>query len=156
MPDVERDQPPQDKSERLTNRDRVPPKRKPTARSPKAVPEQKLAAVAEPGVSRFAAANTLTRSDLGSGRGLVYEWEFFVDALFQQLQSAGAGPQVFVYNQGAAASVWTVNHSMGTKPSVLVVDASGQELLAEVHYPDDQTTVIVHGQPYSGTAYLRV
>ncbi len=104
----------------------------------------------------LAGQTTLTRADLATGRGLTYEWEFFIDQLFQQLASAGAGPQTFEFVQSAAAATWTVTHGLNAFPNVLVIDDNGQELLAEVHYPDDQKVVIIHGQPYSGTAYLRI
>lgn len=104
--------------------------------------------------------STLTRSDLATGRGLTYEWEFFIDQVFRDLASGGGGggggSVSFEYDQPSAAATWNVNHGLGGYPNVLVIDGSGQELIAEVHYPDDQTVVIIHGQPYSGTAYLRL
>lgn len=109
-----------------------------------------------PEALRLATMTTLTRADLATGRGLTYEWEFFVDQIFQQLADAGLGPQTYVFNQSAAASVWTVTHGLTAYPTVLLVDDFGQEMHAEVHYPDDQKVVIIHGQPYSGTAYLRI
>lgn len=108
---------------------------------------------------RLATMATLTRADLGSGRGLTYEWEFFVDQLFRNQTSGGGGggggSATFEYDQPTAASVWTINHGLSAFPSVVLVDLSGQELHAELHYPDDQKVVVMHGQPYSGTAYLR-
>lgn len=109
-----------------------------------------------PGAQHLAMLGTLTRGDLATGRGLTYEWEFFIDALFRQLADVGAGPQTFEFDQSAPASVWTIDHFLSAYPTVLIVDGSGQELIAEVHYPDDQKVVIVHGQPYSGTAFLRI
>lgn len=103
--------------------------------------------------------STLTRSDLATGRGLTYEWEFFIDQVFRDLASGGGGgggSVSFEYDQTIAAATWNISHGMGGYPSVLVIDASGQELIAEVHYPDDDTVVVIHGQPYSGTAYLRL
>lgn len=107
---------------------------------------------------RLASMTTLTRADLATGRGLTYEWEFFVDQLFRLVNAGGGGggTPTIEFVQSSAASVWTVNHGLSAYPNVLVIDSSGQELLAEVHYPDDQKVVIIHGQPYSGTAYLRI
>lgn len=103
---------------------------------------------------------TLTRADLATGRGLTYEWEFFIDQLFRNIAAGGGGAggtgvQSFEFTQSSAASVWTVNHGFGGYPTVLILDNAGQELHAELHFPDDQTVVVIHGQPYSGTAYLR-
>jgi hypothetical protein len=108
----------------------------------------------------LAGMTTLTRADLATGRGLTYEWEFFVDQLYRNIAAGGGGggggTPTFEFVQSLAASQWTVNHGLSDYPNVLIIDGSGQELHAEVHYPDDQTVVIVHGQPYSGTAYLRI
>lgn len=98
----------------------------------------------------------VSRADLASGRPLTYEWEFFVDDLYSELASAGIGPQTFEFDQVPPAAVWTINHALTAFPTVLIVAADGQELHAEVHYPDDQTVVVIHGAPYSGTAYLRI
>ena len=102
---------------------------------------------------------TLTRADLATGRGLTYEWEFFVDQLMRQIAAGGGGGgtgvQTFEFAQNSAASVWTVTHNFGGYPTVLILDQNGQELCAELHYPDEDKVVIVHGQPYTGTAYLR-
>ncbi len=103
---------------------------------------------------------TLTRADLATGRGLTYEWEFFIDQLFRLVAagggSGGTGVQSFEHRQAQAGAVWNITHGFGGYPTVLILDDSGQELHAEVHYPDDQQVVIIHGQPYSGTAYLRI
>lgn len=121
----------------------------------RAAPEEELSLAAR----RLAAAPTLTRSDLGSGRGLKYEWEFFVDQLLRDVASGGGGGPggavTYVHSQGMAAAVWNINHAMSSFPNVLLVDGTGQEMHAEVHYPDDQNVVIHHGSPYAGTAYLR-
>lgn len=99
--------------------------------------------------------------DLASGRGLTYEWEFVaagiydrIDQLEAILPSSGGGV-TYLHTQGVAASTWTISHHLGTVPDVVIVDVSGQQLLAEIHYPDVNTTVVVHGQPYAGSAYLR-
>jgi hypothetical protein len=90
----------------------------------------------------------LEAADLGSGRGFTYEWEQFLGQVFQQLQ-------VVVHEQAAPAAVWTIEHGLGTKPNVLLVDETGQQLLAEVHFSDDNTVVVIHGAPTTGIAYLR-
>ena len=37
----------------------------------------------------------------------------------------------FVFTQGVAASVWIINHNLGRKPSVTVLDNSGCRIFAE-------------------------
>lgn len=155
------------KAERETESpDRVPnsarrPTRKKTPRANmqplvqrSVAPEETLSDEAK----RLAAARTLTRADIAKGRGLQYEWEFFVDQLFRNQASGsggGSGAITYVHSQPTAAAVWTIDHAMSAFPVVLLIDDTGQQLHAEVQYPDDQTVVIRHGAPYSGTAYLR-
>ncbi len=103
----------------------------------------------------------LTRADLATGRGLTYEWEFFVDRLFRLIEAGGGGTggtgvQSYEYRQSQAGSSWTITHGFGGYPSVLILDDNGHELHADLHYPDEDTVVVIHGQPYSGTAYLRL
>jgi hypothetical protein len=117
-------------------------------------PSQTLAAQ----FTEFIWGGTLTREDLATGRGLTYEWEFFVDQLFRLIGDAGGDPgaQRYEYVQAGTAAVWTINHGLGGFPTVVLIEDGGQQLLAELQYPDDQTVVVIHGQPYSGTAYLRI
>lgn len=150
---------------RSPNRGRLPTRVKTARANLPFIPQERQAAPPEQLSERakyLAGVTTLTRADLATGRGLTYEWEFFVDQLFRRLAEVGSGggtggggSQTFEFSQSNAASVWTVNHGLFAYPTVLVIDDSGQELLAELHYPNDQTVVIIHGQPYSGTAYLR-
>lgn len=104
-------------------------------------------------------------TDIATGRGPTYEWEFFVADVQTRLATAeaviasggggGGGGLSYVHTQALPSSSWSINHALATKPAVTVVAVGGQELIAEVHYPDDNTTVIVFGAPYAGTAYLR-
>lgn len=96
-------------------------------------------------------------ADLGSGRTFKYEWEQYIVDIYQELANAGGGGvPTYQFVQATPAATWTINHGLSDYPTVLVLDGSGQELWAEIHYPDDQTVVISHGQPIAGTAYLRV
>lgn len=99
--------------------------------------------------------------DIASGRGLTYEWEFIaagiydrVDTLEQTTPSSG-GAAIYLHTQSSASSTWSIAHNLNTVPDVVVVDAAGQQLLAEIHYPDSNHAVVVHGSPYAGSAYLR-
>ena len=98
--------------------------------------------------------------DIGSGRGLTYEWEFVAAGLYDRvdtLEQAAppTGTTFYFHNQTVPASSWTIPHNLGTAPDVLVLDALGQQLFAEVHYPDTDTAVVIHGSPHAGSAYLR-
>lgn len=103
-------------------------------------------------------------NELGSGRGFTYEWEFWINRVQQQIDTinasgggggGGSGSVTYVHTQSSAAAVWTITHSLGTKPNVLVVDSSGQELLTEVNFLSNSQVTVTHALPYAGTAYLR-
>ncbi len=104
------------------------------------------------------------RDELGSGRGLTYEWEYWIEQLQLQITSlqnsggggsGGGGSAVYVHTQSSATSVWMISHSLGTKPNVLVLDNAGQQLLAEVTFPSNSLVTVTHAAPYAGVAYLR-
>lgn len=67
----------------------------------------------------------------------------------------GGGSGTFVHDQSTPAATWSITHNLGTKPSVDVVDSSGNLLMVEVDYPTDNQTVITFPAPQAGTAYLR-
>lgn len=106
---------------------------------------------------------TLPGDDIASGRGLTYEWEIIAASLVNRVQTVedavdaggSTGGLRYLHTQSVPSSSWNVPHNLATKPGVVVVSNAGQLLMAEVHYPDDNNTVIVFGTPFTGTAYLR-
>lgn len=103
-------------------------------------------------------ASDLDTSDptAGGGRSFRYEWEESDSVLEQQIQTIAAGGGIsYTHHQTVPASTWVIDHHMGLIPNVVLLDNSGQQIIAEVQHPSDQTTVVVHSAPYSGTAYLR-
>jgi hypothetical protein len=148
--------PPPDEK-RLTNRDRRPQPRKVTARA-------KFPLITAPVIEetrRQAAilrAADLDTSDpaAGGGRSFRYEWEEADAGLEQQIQTVAAGGGIsYTHHQTTPAASWVIDHHMGLVPNVVLVDGSGQQMIAEIQYPSDQTIVVVHSAPYTGTAYLR-
>lgn len=67
----------------------------------------------------------------------------------------GAGGDLhYPYNQGVAASVWTITHNLGKRPSVIVIDSSGDEVEGDIDYIDQNSLQLTFSAPFSGTAYL--
>lgn len=136
---------PADESARGSNRER-----KSKART---TPRANLPGIANP------ERRTLDQSDLppdeGSGRGFSYEWEATTAQITQQLAEIDSVDS-FDYVQAPPAAVWTIVHGLNGYPDVLVLDNTGRKLYADVQYPDDQTVVVSHDHPYSGTAKLRL
>lgn len=145
----------QPSDERVPNRDRRPHVRKsPRANFPLVTGEQ-------PDLSRVRGAVVRSAADpvdpsLGGGRGFLYQWEEEARVLHEEIATVAAGGGVsYVHHQTVPAATWVIDHHMSLIPNVLVLDVSGQEMVAEVRHPSDQTTVVVHSAPYIGSAYLR-
>jgi len=151
-------QPPE---ERQSNRTRRPQVRKTARASFPLITEKEKT---PPGESKeqlraaFLRALDLDTSDpnAGGGRSFTYEWELRDFQLEEQIRNVAAGGGIsFTHQQTVPAAQWVIDHHMGLVPNVVILDASGQQMIAEVRHPSDQTTVIVHSAPYAGTAYLR-
>lgn len=65
-----------------------------------------------------------------------------------------AWPNTLVHMQTVAATVWTVDHYFGIKPSVFV-DVGNSQVEAEVSHPSLTQTVLTFSSAQSGAAYLR-
>lgn len=69
--------------------------------------------------------------------------------------AAGGGDQSYVYDgTGTPASIWTVTHSLGKYPSVMIVDTANNVLEADIHYVTVNQLTITFGAATTGKAYL--
>jgi hypothetical protein len=59
-----------------------------------------------------------------------------------------------IHTQSSPATLWTISHGLGGRPSVSVVDSAGTVVIGEVSYNDDQTVTLSFSAPFSGYAYL--
>jgi hypothetical protein len=64
---------------------------------------------------------------------------------------AGTG---FEYVQAAPAATWTINHNLGFRPSVELLDAGSQEIDGEVAHPTVNQTVVTLNPASAGLARL--
>lgn len=69
--------------------------------------------------------------------------------------STKPGLSAVSFHQAAPSGTWSLTHNLATVPFVTVVDDAGNQLHAEITYPDLNTTVVIFGQPMTGTAYLQ-
>lgn len=91
-----------------------------------------------------------------SGRTFQYEWELADQQLRQEMEDIViSGVPSYTHSQSIPAKTWVINHNLGLMPNCLLVDDNGHQMVAEIQYPNTMTVVVVHSQPYSGTAYLR-
>jgi len=56
--------------------------------------------------------------------------------------------------QASVSSTWTINHTLGGKPSVTVVDSANTVVYGEVQYLSNSQVVVTFSAPFSGFAYL--
>lgn len=61
---------------------------------------------------------------------------------------------IVVHNQSVPATVWTIDHNLGQRPSVTVFDTNGDECLGDVDHPTANQTVINFSAAFAGTARL--
>lgn len=62
--------------------------------------------------------------------------------------------QTYVHNQISAATVWTINHNMGKRPSITILDAAGDLSFARPAYSDLNNLTLTFSEATTGVAYL--
>lgn len=72
----------------------------------------------------------------------------------QGIQDAVDGINGYTHIQGLPAATWSVVHTLGKYPSVMVVDSSGQEVIGDVRYVDENEVEITFAAAFAGRAYL--
>ena len=59
-----------------------------------------------------------------------------------------------VYTQGAPSNTWTINHTLGGYPSVMIVDSAKTVVIGEITYNSTSQIVVNFSSSFSGYAYL--
>lgn len=62
--------------------------------------------------------------------------------------------ETFVFVQSSASGTWTINHNLGKKPSVTVVDSADNQVVGDVEYIDENNLTVTFCGAFSGKAYL--
>jgi hypothetical protein len=65
-----------------------------------------------------------------------------------------AGGLAFIHLQPTPATTWTINHGLGYRPSVELLNAGSQEIDAEVSHPTVNQTLITLNPATAGQARL--
>jgi hypothetical protein len=60
----------------------------------------------------------------------------------------------FVFTQGLPSDEWVIDHSLGGRPSVTIVDSASTTVIGEVSYVNDSRVIVRFTSPFSGFAYL--
>ncbi|MCM8710546.1 siphovirus ReqiPepy6 Gp37-like family protein [Clostridium sp. SYSU_GA19001] len=64
------------------------------------------------------------------------------------------GTSTFIYTQIAPISVWNINHNLNKRPSVTIIDSSGNTVIGDVQYIDENNVKITFSSAFAGNAYL--
>jgi hypothetical protein len=67
---------------------------------------------------------------------------------------AAANTRRHIHTQASPSTTWTIDHTLGGKPSVTVVDSANTAVIGEVQYVSDQQVAVLFTAPFSGYAYL--
>jgi len=68
--------------------------------------------------------------------------------------AAGVNTRRHVHNQASPQTTWTVVHTLGGKPSVMVVDTADTVVVGDVTYVSNTELRIDFTAPFAGYAYL--
>jgi hypothetical protein len=97
-----------------------------------------------------ATGRSKTGDGVVTGGGTTITGTAFNDLPFDPGGSGGG----YVYQQSTPATTWTINHSLGYRPSVELLDSGSQEIDGAVSHPTVNQTVITLSPATAGLARL--
>lgn len=65
-----------------------------------------------------------------------------------------AGSGAYVHSQSSPSTTWTINHNMGIRPAVELLDSGGQEIDGEISHTNVNQTVVRLNPASAGIARL--
>ena len=68
--------------------------------------------------------------------------------------AAAANVRRHVHTQSSSSDTWVINHTLGGKPSIMVVDSADTVVVGEVTYNSNSQVTVTFTVPFSGYAYL--
>jgi len=60
----------------------------------------------------------------------------------------------YLHTQSSASALWTINHNLGFRPTVSILDPGGNEIEADVRHTSANQLVITFAVPLAGLARL--
>jgi hypothetical protein len=66
----------------------------------------------------------------------------------------GGGAAAYVHTQASPATTWTINHNLGFRPSVELLDSGSQEIDGDIAHPTINQTVVTLNPATAGLARL--
>jgi len=58
------------------------------------------------------------------------------------------------FTQGTASATWVIDHTLGGKPQVTIVDSADTHVFGEVQYNSNTRITVLFSAAFSGKAYL--
>lgn len=65
-----------------------------------------------------------------------------------------AGSGAYIHTQSSSSTTWTINHNMGFRPSVELLDSGSQEIDGEISHPTINQTIVRLNPASTGIARL--
>ena len=66
----------------------------------------------------------------------------------------GPAGVTYVHTQASAAATWTINHNLGFRPSVELLDSGSQEIDGDIAHPTINQTIVTLNPATAGLARL--
>lgn len=66
----------------------------------------------------------------------------------------GPAGVAYVYQQAIASTTWTINHNLGYRPAVELLDSGSQEIDGEIAHPSVNQTIVTLNPATAGIARL--
>ena len=66
----------------------------------------------------------------------------------------GGGETAYTFTQSTPSTTWTINHNLGFRPSVELLDAGSQEIDGQIAHPSVNQTVVTLNPATAGVARL--
>ena len=64
------------------------------------------------------------------------------------------GDKNFVFVQGVAATTWNVVHNLNKRPSAVIVDSAGTEVIGQINHIDNNSFDVLLNAATTGRAYV--
>lgn len=97
--------------------------------------------------------DTVTVTENGSSTVVTVPVTSTVTATTQGPQGP-AGGSAYVHVQSAVSTVWTINHNLGYRPAVELLDTGNQEIDGDIAHPSTNQTVVTLNPASAGLARL--
>lgn len=77
-----------------------------------------------------------------------------VVTIVEQGPQGPAGSGAYIHTQSSSSTTWTINHNMGFRPSVELLDSGSQEIDGEISHPTINQTIVRLNPASTGIARL--